>query len=208
MIRWILCFFISFSFAACQSNQTSTVTPKKISKTQLSSTTICIQPFDDFPKSELDAITKKLKNNIPNLTVNKPIALPRHALNADKTRYRADSILNFLRKQTAKNVHTIGMTTKDISTTKPNDADWGVMGLGSSPGSVCVVSTFRLKGKNKLEKFYKVSIHELGHNEGLPHCSNPICYMRDAKGKDHFDNETQFCAHCKSVLIKAGWKNL
>ncbi|MBK7764266.1 MAG: matrixin family metalloprotease [Bacteroidetes bacterium] len=126
-------------------------------------------------------------------------------MNVNKTRYRADSLIHYLSRVTAKGHLTIGLTSKDISTTKNEHADWGVMGLGFCPGKSCIASTFRLKGNNKLEKLYKVAIHELGHTQGLPHCPVKTCLMRDAEGKDHLNEETGFCASCKAVLIKAGW---
>lgn len=79
------------------------------------------------------------------------------------------------------------------------------MGLGYMPGNACVISTFRLKGNNQAEKLYKVAIHELGHTQGLPHCPDKSCFMRDAEGKDHLNEEVHFCPKCKAYLIKRGW---
>jgi archaemetzincin len=100
----------------------------------------------------------------------------------------------------------IGLTTKDISTTKGKFKDWGIMGLANCPGTACVVSTFRLN-KNKLsEQFYKVAIHELGHTSGLPHCKEKSCYLRDAEGGNPLDEEVAFCKRCTSHLKSKGWK--
>ena len=90
--------------------------------------------------------------------------------------------------------HIIGLTTKDISVTKYADdgkikspkskyKDWGIFGLGYRQGASCVVSIFRLKYQNKskfIDRVKKVTLHELGHNLGLPHCENQHCFMRDA----------------------------
>ena len=54
--------------------------------------------------------------------------------------------------------------------------------------------------------FIKVVVHELGHTTGLPHCPDKTCYMRDAKGGDHSDNEKGFCENCKRHLAGNGWK--
>ncbi|PSL21468.1 hypothetical protein [Chitinophaga ginsengisoli] len=61
----------------------------------------------------------------------------------------------------------------------------------------------RLKNK---ENFYKLVIHELGHNMGLQHCPVPTCYMRDAKGGDPTGEEKAFCKKCAAYLQKKGWK--
>lgn len=167
--------------------------------------TICLQPFNGFPNSSTELVAKEIKKHYPHVTILKPIPLPQSAYYAPRNRYRADRLIAFLSKQTQLGQHTIGLTTKDISTTHRGQEDWGVMGLGYKPGNACVVSTFRLKGNNKLEKLYKLSFHEIGHTLGIPHCPEPTCFMRDAEGKDHFNEETGFCKSCKREMQNAGW---
>ena len=79
------------------------------------------------------------------------------------------------------------------------------MGLGFCPGKSCIVSTFRLRGKNREEKLFKLALHELGHTQGLKHCPTKNCFMRDAKGKDHWNELNGFCKRCKITLKMAGW---
>jgi archaemetzincin len=80
------------------------------------------------------------------------------------------------------------------------------MGLGFCPGNVCVASTFRLSKKNLKEQFYKVAIHELGHTQGLPHCEDKSCFMRDAEGGNPLNEEHGFCEVCKLFLKSKGWE--
>ncbi|MGB3008377.1 MAG: matrixin family metalloprotease, partial [Chitinophagaceae bacterium] len=96
----------------------------------------------------------------------------------------------------------VGITMNDISTTKGDVFDYGVMGLGFMPGHACVASNFRLREK---KNFFKVAIHELGHTTGLPHCPDKTCYMRDAEGGDHTNLEKGFCPDCKKHLVNCGW---
>jgi len=172
---------------------------------------IIIQPFDGMPESTIINVSEKLKKIYSgDVIINNSIALPQNALNQSRTRYRADSLIRFLGDFVKDGQLIIGLTNKDISTTKGKYPDWGVMGLGFCPGKSCIASTFRLKGKNKDEKLFKVAIHELGHTQGLAqtktkHCPDKVCFMRDAEGKDHLDELTCFCSKCKPVLIKAGW---
>ncbi len=168
--------------------------------------TLYIQPFNDCPKQKIDALKKELEKIYTNIVVNSSISLPDFALNSTKARYRADKLIKFLSENTSENGVTLGVTTKDISVTKGKYADWGVMGLAYKPGKACVISSFRLKGKNQDEKLYKVAIHELGHTQGLNHCPDKSCYMRDAEGKDHLNEEIHFCEKCKTHLIEQGWK--
>lgn len=196
--------FFSYSFnkRASIKNKNSTHGVATIKKRSI---TIIIQPFNNFPKNNLDYVRSELKKIYSNILIKPPIDLPKKSLNANKTRYRADSLIQFLSNQTAEGFLTIGLTEKDISTTKGEYPDWGIMGLGYCPGKSCIASTFRLKGNNNLEKLFKVAIHELGHTQGLPHCPEKSCLMRDAEGKDHLNDEKEFCDKCKSVLTQAGW---
>ena len=169
--------------------------------------TILIQPFQNFPATSATAIEKELKKIYSgSVKINAPIDFPVNTMNRAKTRYRADALIDYLSKTTKPGFLTIGLTEKDISTTKEKIADWGIFGLGYCPGRSCIASTFRLKGNNKFEKLFKVAIHELGHTQGLDHCPVKTCLMRDAEGKDHLNEEKEFCAKCKSVLVKAGWE--
>jgi archaemetzincin len=81
----------------------------------------------------------------------------------------------------------LGFTAADISTTKGEHVDWGVLGLGTLGGPSCVVSSFRMRGttrKNRHARAVKVVNHELGHVLGLDHYVGPDqhCLMEDAKG--------------------------
>lgn len=132
-------------------------------------------------------------------------------------RYRADSIIRYLKKIKPDSIsHVLGFTAFDISTTKKDSEgnilkpeykykDWGIFGLGYMPGESCVVSSFRLKHKNKavfISRLQKVSIHEVGHNMGLHHCDNKDCVMTDAVERiSTIDNESfELCGECKREI--------
>ena len=168
--------------------------------------TILIQPFEDIKPKQLSEISENIRKVYPNIKVLKPIKFPENSYYQPRNRYRADSIIQFLKFRTPKNSVTIGLTNKDISATKGKIADFGIMGLGYRPGSACVASSFRLNSKNRNEQFYKIAIHELGHTQGLKHCPEKTCFMRDAEGENHTDEETDFCKNCKKVLQQKHWK--
>lgn len=132
-------------------------------------------------------------------------------------RYRADSILRFLKTIKPDSIdYVVGLTDFDISATKkdPNGnilepkskyADWGIFGYGNVNGPACVVSTYRLKTNQKsllYERVKKVVIHELGHNLGLKHCKNNYCVMTDAVEKlSTVDEEsTELCGECRKEI--------
>ncbi|GAA5085872.1 archaemetzincin family Zn-dependent metalloprotease [Chryseobacterium ginsengisoli] len=168
--------------------------------------TILIQPFKDIKSENVESVANEIKKVYPYVKILEPIDLPEMAYYKERNRYRADSIISFLSKKTEKGFVTIGLTSKDISTTKGKIKDFGVMGLGFTPGKSCIASSFRLNKKNSNEQFFKVAIHELGHTQGLKHCPVKMCFMRDAEGKNPTNEETDFCKKCKQILINKNWK--
>lgn len=166
---------------------------------------IYIQPFNDIPEGKVAYILLHISKLYPHIKVNNPVAIPEYAWYAPRARYKADSIIKWLAKRAGDTSVIIGLTSKDVSTSKGNIPDWGVMGLGYEPGRACVASSFRLSKNNTNEELYKVCVHELGHNMGLSHCSNKQCYMRDAEGQNTTSEETCFCAHCAKILRAKGW---
>ena len=167
---------------------------------------VLIQPLGEFSPHDLDKVQVGIKKLFPQVLVKAAIPLPRMAWYEPRQRYRADSLIRYLIQFGNADTVVIGMTHHDISTTKGAIKDWGVMGLGFSPGHACVVSTFRLSRVNRSEQFYKVAIHELGHTQGLSHCPERTCFMRDAEGGNPLDEEYDFCTSCKSFLISKGWQ--
>lgn len=181
--------------------------------------TVAIQPFAGIPKAHVAEAERALGAYYKcTVRVLPEIALPREAFTKVKSpRYRADKLLDFLRGQLPEGCdHVIGLTAHDISTTKYEDwatrkikepawkyEDWGIFGLGEMPGKACIVSTFRLKKgvpEEKLrERLRKICCHEVGHNLGLPHCTqSEKCFMRDGAEKiSTVDAESEtLCTHC------------
>lgn len=167
---------------------------------------IRIQPFKDIDSSTIRILAHSIRAVYPNLVVNEPADLPANAYYSLRGRYKADSLLDFLSSMAKPFEVMIGVTTKDISTQKDDIPDWGVMGLGESPGKTCVVSTYRLVKARISDQLFKVAIHELGHTQGLPHCPDPSCYMRDAEGGNPTDAEKGFCKKCGAYLRKKNWR--
>jgi len=159
-----------------------------------------------MPAEQTQYVHKMIKNLYAETVLDPPIALPAQAFYKPRQRYRADSIIEWLSRKAPEHSVVVGLTSKDISTTKGKVADWGVLGLGFEPGNACVVSTFRLSKRNLLDQLFKVSVHELGHTQGLPHCPDKTCYMADAEGGNPTDGETGFCDQCKARLKAKGWQ--
>jgi archaemetzincin len=168
---------------------------------------IQIQPLGNISITDVQFLKERIEQFYPvriQICPSKP--LPTHSFYAPRNRYRADSLIAWLKSQKPDSVSgVVGLTTSDISTTKGKYKDYGVMGLGYQPGDACVISTFRLKKttvnqKHFQQRLFKVVVHEMGHNFGLPHCPNQHCIMVDAEGKMKLDGEKELCKNCQSKI--------
>ncbi len=118
------------------------------------------------------------------------IPLPKAAYTKGRRRYRAEKLLDLLLTLYPKappSTRVLGLTTRDISTTKGKHKDWGIFGLGLVPGQAAVVSMHRLKrcARDRKQLRFRVvntAVHEVGHTFGLSHCPEDRCPMADAEG--------------------------
>jgi archaemetzincin len=140
--------------------------------------------------------------------------LPASAYYAPRKRHRAEKLLLHLAaKLTDEERATtkiVGVTSLDISTTKGDVFDWGIMGLGDIDGPACVVSRHRCaktarSAAHARERLMKVVVHELGHTFGSPHCDVVGCLMNDANGGvKPVDDETGFCPSTRALFRAHG----
>lgn len=157
--------------------------------------TIALQPIEDFKPEELNYLVNNMEK-LYNVCVLPKIKMPLNSYYTPNHRYRADTIINNLKSSVGKDTIVVGLTHYDISSTKGKYKDYGIIGLGFMSGNACVISTKRLKKSNRKEQLFKVVLHEIGHNVGLPHCPVKTCLMRDAKGGNPIDEEKEFCHKC------------
>src|SRR5574343_1229081 len=115
---------------------------------------IAIQPFKNFPNKLTDTLSKVIAKKFnADIHILEQIKLPESAfVNIKSARYRADSLIKFLRINKADNIdYTLGLCTEDISHTKRNAdgsikqpessyKDWGIFGLAYCPGNSSIVS--------------------------------------------------------------------
>lgn len=202
MIRLSTFFVLSIVCLSCENNNILDFT--------LQPTQVAIQPFGQFPKD----ILKEVQAGIDSMydiesTILQPIDLPKQAYYAPRNRYRADSLIRYLKRIKPRRYDKIlGVTTADISTTKGDYQDFGIMGLGFRPGKSCVGSIYRVQRgainrKHLINRFRKVTIHELGHNFGLKHCTyDSECLMQSAKGKTTTIDKADeiLCTNCRRQI--------
>lgn len=141
-----------------------------------------LDAIEDALEAELQVEVRRLEQH----------PLPKSAWYAPRRRYRAEKLLDHLETlipDEPTSTRILGLTKKDISTTKGKFEDWGIFGLGNMPGQAAVVSSHRLqrKAKNKAhlrKRVVNTAIHEVGHTLGLDHCTEHAqkCPMQDAEG--------------------------
>lgn len=122
-------------------------------------------------------------------------------------RYQANKILSHSNKiNKSLNGKVLILTSYDICTNRKLNGvvykNWGIFGLAGIGSKSTVISTHRLK-INHDDRLIKVTIHELGHTLGLPHChSDKDCLMNDANGSGKkVDSEKRtMCNKCRTKI--------
>ncbi len=173
---------------------------------------VYLQPLQPAPPAAaMAAVQTSLRAFYP-IEVRKlaMVPLPRKAWFEPRRRWRADVLVDWLAERLPRGgAKILGLTRADVSTSKGEVPDWGVLGLATLDGKACVISAFRArKGvdrKRARERLAKVAVHEVGHTFGLEHCESPGCLMRDAGGKvAPIDQETDLCSRCRAQLRSGG----
>lgn len=174
--------------------------------------TVAIQPLGPVKQEDIARVTAGIRALYAvNVEVLPAKPMPKSAYYKPRDRYKAEGLLNALEVDLDQRfTKIIGLTTRDISTSKDEVEDWGIFGLGELGGRSCVVSTFRLRAGKATEPVFqarlvKVVNHELGHTFGLDHCPAADCLMQDAGGKiARVDGESgKPCAACAARLPMA-----
>ncbi len=161
--------------------------------------TLCLQPLGKYDKKMVAAAKRGVVHVFGfKVEVLPDRPMPKAAWYAPRKRWRADKLLDYLREEVRPGTsctYIVGVTKQDISTTKGEHKDWGILGLGEVGGVAAVASSYRTHKRLKkphtaTRRFVKVVNHEIGHVMGLPHFSQPGCLMNDAEGTvDTVDTE-------------------
>lgn len=174
---------------------------------------IGVQPLGPYPQKEMRALKSYLEVEYApaKVTILQVKEIPQSAWYAPRSRYRADSILNWTYTQDYSGYDKIlAVTNKDISVTKGKHVDWGVIGLAYIGGKPAIVSMHRLQKKGvsyqlTLARYLKSCKHELGHTLGLGHCSSEGCVMKSYEGnlQNTDKSDGSFCRSCQFLYEMA-----
>ena len=154
--------------------------------------TVCLQPLGEHDATLTGPIGRGIAQAYGFGVRTLPARpLPASAWYPARSRHRADALLEHLLfdvlPETPGCHAVLGLTGVDISATRGEHLDWGVLGLAFFGQRVAVVSSYRLRagvdGPGAATRAVKVAIHELGHVVGIPHRDDgAACVMNDAVG--------------------------
>jgi len=164
---------------------------------------IIIQPIGHFDKSLLLQTKSEIQKHFNQVVIMPQMEFSKRTNSNIRGKQIADSVIKELGSLAGTNEIYVGITDSDICTNKKGNPNYGIIGLGFKPGNANICSTKRIRNRSL---FYKIVLHEIGHNYGLNHCSVDSCYMHDAMGKDPTPIITGFCTSCKQYLNDRGWK--
>ena len=179
---------------------------------------IALQPLGEYNEQQLASVLNEISKFFNTRVIILPsVQIPETFRSINEEKYSADSLVSFLSK--FKNdtiVEVVGLTHNDIYTIREHQIRLnnelsvfyelrGIFGLGYMSGNSSVISDYRLMSNDKAllnNRLRKVIIHEIGHNLGLPHCSDDLCLMSEANGNIATLNKVggDYCIHCKRKL--------
>jgi archaemetzincin len=176
-------------------------------------TKVVVQPLGaELPDADLDFVRRSLTAFYAvEIALLERIGLPQMAFYPPRQRYRAEKLLRVLgARRPPGAARIVGVTAVDISTTKGEHRDWGILGLATLDGEACVLSSFRCRRsarstEHARHRLGKVAVHEVGHTLGLPHCPTRGCIMEDGGGTvKTTDRDYDLCYRCRERLLAKG----
>ena len=136
-----------------------------------------------------------------------PKLLPPHTHHLVRQQYHSTELLEFLLKENDQGpLRVLGITGVDLYI----PIFTFVFGEAQVDGKAAIISTFRPGGGASgikpppavlLERLLKLSVHELGHTFGLPHCRIEGCLMNFSANLEKLDQKgLELCGYCQILL--------
>lgn len=137
-----------------------------------------------------------------------PVALPAHALDAQRLQYDAGILMQTLACNHTNDTHFKTIALLDVDLFIPLFTH--VFGEARQGGDIALVSLYRLAANMDgssptteavLERCAKIALHELGHLLNLLHCDDPRCLMYFSDSLAVLDRiPVNFCRYCRRSI--------
>lgn len=178
---------------------------------------IALLPLGNYHKDDLAFLQQEISTFFTRrVIILHSLQIPQKIIAADNS-CNADSLLGLLSQYTNDTIaEVVGITSNDInqviethlireSKLRLLTFNKSIFGLGYISGNACVISSFRIAYPDKTlmnNRLRKITLHEMGHNLGLMHCSNDSCLMSAKNGNMVMLNKTggDFCTECRHLL--------
>lgn len=188
--------------------KSNSASPSATERKSVAVPVVCVYTLGSVNEDLQRAMMDSLSAHYPKFRMVGNLQLPDSALTTkrnDHRRYRADILNKVLCRYKSDSTVVIGLTQADIGLDNfRGRAHSGIMGLASGIGTgVAVFSSYRPHGYGQL---FSVMLHEIGHAQGLRHCSDTKCMMQNAKGGNPFSKTNVFCDKCKKHMESKHWK--
>lgn len=206
MIAMILCVSCTNGEKGAENPVEERITTTAKEKSAMSPT-VCLYTLGTVSPMLKDAMIDSLKHHYPRVRFEKNLPLPKEAITKkrnDHRRYLSNALNEYLSQFRTDSTIVVGLTSEDIGKDnfrgRPHS---GIMGEAKAINvPVAVFSSYRPKDNTQL---FRVIIHEIGHTQGLRHCHDTNCIMRNANGGNLFGRVDHFCTKCKNHMMKRGW---
>jgi archaemetzincin len=159
---------------------------------------------EDYP---VEKLKEKLSGRFHDhqILISNTLDTPTMAFDSFRDQYHSTRILAILEAhaQTVGAQHMLGVASFDLYVPGMNF----VFGEARCPGSVAVVSTYRLR-TNRFDdpdlfesRVVKEAVHEVGHMLGLKHCSKASCVMYFSERLADTDRKLEsYCSECEGKM--------
>lgn len=169
---------------------------------------IHVVPIGEVPEGDLAFACRVLEASLGReAVVAEPLPLQDAHYYPGRGQYGAAGLLRYLEANAPPEAYrVVGVTARDIFT---GDLNF-LFGMARCPGGAAVISTYRMglycdSSQQRLVRFVKLIIHEMGHTFGLMHCRRPRCAMKFAIGYEALDRTSiALCERCEGNLCRLG----
>jgi archaemetzincin len=166
-----------------------------------------LQPVGDIEPDILHRLRDRLHKTFGcPIHIKALIAIPQESFSPDRDQFLSDTFLMTLAADKKPGVYRLGITGVNLYTEELNF----VFGQADSAGKVSIISLHLLRPENYghppdvhllIQRAEKEAVHELGHNLGMGHCTDPSCVMHFSNSLIDTDvKNPHFCSKCQPKL--------